>query len=54
MLSGGLTAANVAEAIRMSGAHAVDVSSGVERARGEKDPAMIEAFLKAAQTLEPN
>jgi len=54
MLSGGLTASNVAVAIKRSGAHAVDVSSGVERARGEKDPAMIEAFLKAAQTLPPN
>lgn len=51
MLSGGLTASNVAEAIQMSGAHAVDVSSGVERSRGKKDPAMIEAFLKAAQSL---
>ena len=54
MLSGGLTASNVALAIKRSGAHAVDVSSGVERARGEKDSAMIEAFLKAAQTLPPN
>lgn len=49
MLSGGLKASNVAKAIQLSGAHAVDVSSGVERARGEKDPAMIEAFLKAVQ-----
>tara|TARA_B110000444_G_C18550591_1_gene460062 strand:- start:21 stop:677 length:657 start_codon:yes stop_codon:yes gene_type:complete len=49
MLSGGLTVSNVAEAIQMSGAHAVDVSSGVERGRGEKDPAMIAAFLKAVQ-----
>jgi len=51
MLSGGLKASNVVEAIQMSGAHTVDVSSGVERARGEKDPAMIEAFLKAVQAL---
>lgn len=51
MLSGGLTAENVAEAIRLTGAVAVDVSSGVERAPGEKDPARIRAFLKAAKGL---
>jgi phosphoribosylanthranilate isomerase len=45
MLSGGLTAANVGDAIKQSGANAVDVSSGVERSRGVKDPAMIKAFL---------
>ena len=50
MLSGGLTAENVGEAIRMSGAEAVDVSSGVERSRGEKDRAMIESFLKATHS----
>lgn len=48
MLSGGLTPENVVEAIHMTGATAVDVSSGVERTRGEKDPARIAAFLKAA------
>ena len=47
MLSGGLTAANVAEAIRRTGAAAVDVSSGVERVRGQKDPEIIRDFLKA-------
>lgn len=47
MLSGGLAAANVAEAIRVSGATAVDVSSGVESALGIKDPAKIREFLKA-------
>jgi phosphoribosylanthranilate isomerase len=47
MLSGGLTPANVAEALAESAAAAVDVSSGVERAPGVKDPAMIVAFLRA-------
>jgi phosphoribosylanthranilate isomerase len=49
MLSGGLTPENVATAIRLTGARAVDVSSGVERRPGEKDPARIEAFVKAAR-----
>ncbi|WP_299819369.1 phosphoribosylanthranilate isomerase [uncultured Roseibium sp.] len=49
MLSGGLTAANVAEAIRLSGARAVDVSSAVERERGVKDNDLIRAFVAAAK-----
>lgn len=49
MLSGGLTPENVAEAIRITGAEAVDVSSGVETAPGRKSPALIEAFIKAAK-----
>lgn len=49
LLAGGLTPANVAEAIRVSGAGGVDVSSGVERARGVKDPALIRAFIAAAK-----
>lgn len=48
-LSGGLTPANVAEAIRLSGAAAVDVSSGVEASPGVKDRAKVEAFIKAAK-----
>ncbi len=49
MLSGGLDLENVAEAIRRTRAPAVDVSSGVERARGVKDAAKIAAFVKAAR-----
>ena len=46
-LSGGLDPANVAEAIRVTGARAVDISSGVESAPGVKDVAKIAAFLQA-------
>jgi len=46
-LSGGLDAANVAEAIRVTGAPLVDVSSGVESAPGVKDVDKLVAFLKA-------
>lgn len=51
MLSGGLDAANLAEAVRISGARAVDVSSGIESAPGRKDVRKIAAFLKAARDL---
>jgi phosphoribosylanthranilate isomerase len=49
LLAGGLTAANVAEAIRVAGAPGVDVASGVERARGVKDARLIDAFVAAAR-----
>ena len=47
LLSGGLNAGNVVEAIRQSGAAAVDVSSGVEDEPGRKSPALIQAFFAA-------
>ncbi|ALK11002.1 phosphoribosylanthranilate isomerase [Blastochloris viridis] len=49
MLSGGLDPATVAQAIDLVRPAAVDVSSGVERAPGDKDPAMIRAFIAAAR-----
>ena len=49
ILAGGLTPDNVAEAIRATGATTVDVSSGVERARGVKDPALIRRFINLAR-----
>jgi phosphoribosylanthranilate isomerase len=50
LLAGGLTPDNVADALRLSGAPGVDVSSGVERRRGEKDPALIHAFIAAVRS----
>ncbi|PPR10853.1 MAG: N-(5'-phosphoribosyl)anthranilate isomerase [Alphaproteobacteria bacterium MarineAlpha11_Bin1] len=50
MLSGGLDPDNVAEAIRIGGAPAVDVSSGVESAPGVKDSGLIRAFLTAVKS----
>lgn len=52
MLAGGLTPDNVAEAVRLTGARAVDVSSGVERSPGVKDPELIRRFLSAAKAIK--
>ncbi|MCC6890534.1 MAG: phosphoribosylanthranilate isomerase [Hyphomicrobiales bacterium] len=49
MLSGGLDAANVREALQITGAGAVDVSSGVEVTPGRKDPDKIRAFVRAVR-----
>jgi phosphoribosylanthranilate isomerase len=49
ILAGGLNAGNVGEAVRVSGAPAVDVSSGVERRVGEKDAGLIREFVEAAR-----
>jgi phosphoribosylanthranilate isomerase len=51
LLAGGLNAANLAAAVRLCGARAVDVSSGVEAAPGRKDPAKIREFLEIAATV---
>jgi phosphoribosylanthranilate isomerase len=53
LLAGGLTPENVAAAIAVSGAPGVDVSSGVEKRRGVKDPARIRAFVAAARAALP-
>lgn len=52
LLSGGLDAGNVAEALAVTRASGVDVSSGVERAPGVKDPARIREFVHAARGLQ--
>jgi phosphoribosylanthranilate isomerase len=52
LLAGGLTVANVADAIRITGAPAVDVSSGVESAPGVKDPELIRAFVERVRGVD--
>ena len=52
ILSGGLHAGNVAEAIRRVRPYAVDVSSGVEAAKGIKDAAKIAAFIKEVKNVD--
>jgi phosphoribosylanthranilate isomerase len=52
-LSGGLTADNVGEAIGISGASLVDVSSGVERSPGEKDVGLVRRFIQKAKSAAP-
>ena len=52
MVSGGLHADNVAEALRITGAGGVDVSSGIESAPGVKDPELIKAFIRAARATQ--
>ena len=53
MLSGGLDAANIGEALAISGAASIDVSSGVEAAPGRKDIAKIAAFIKTVRDMPP-
>ena len=51
MLAGGLTADNIAEAIAISGAKILDISSGVESAPGQKDQQLIRDFLIKVSAL---
>jgi len=53
LLSGGLNEGNLAEAVAITGARGVDVSSGVEDRPGVKSPARIVAFLDAAAAIDP-
>jgi phosphoribosylanthranilate isomerase len=51
MLAGGLTCENVADAVSRIHPHAVDVSSGVEKAKGIKDIAKVKEFIRAAKSI---
>jgi phosphoribosylanthranilate isomerase len=51
ILAGGLTSANVAQAIEVAGPDAVDAASGTEAAPGKKDPAKLRAFFEAAVSI---
>ncbi len=54
ILAGGLTAHNIFNAIRLTGAHIVDVSSGVEYEKGKKDPEKIADFIYQAHVADKN
>jgi phosphoribosylanthranilate isomerase len=54
MLSGGLNAANIGEALRLTNPPGIDISSGVESAPGVKDAALIEGFFRAARAAQAN
>jgi phosphoribosylanthranilate isomerase len=52
ILAGGLTVANIGDAIRFVRPWGVDASSGLERARGEKDPVLIREFVARVRAIE--
>lgn len=54
MLSGGLNAVNIGDALRLANPPGIDISSGVESAPGVKDPALIEQFFRAVRAARDN
>lgn len=54
MLSGGLNAANIGDALRLASPPGIDISSGVESGPGVKDPALIEQFFRAVRAARDN